>query len=151
MQVQSVNNQYNNPNFGIKYVRPRHFPSDVLDALMQSELVKQIDEKYPKARVKYSEFRSYIFNLDHYYLKFKLDKKIKSEMLNNKSHLGLIDDIKSTGLDDLKNNSNIAKAKAKKIEKQKANVIYNAAIESNKTSSKEKRQGIIGWLRKLFN
>ena len=151
MQVQSVNNQYNNPNFGIKYVRPRHFPSDVLDALMKSELVKQIDEKYPKARVRYSEYHDHIFNFDHYYLKFKFDKKIKSKMLNTESHLGLIDDIKSTSLEYLENNSNIAEAKAKKIKKQKANVIYNAAIESNKASEKEKGKRIFGWLRKLFN
>lgn len=53
MQVNRVNNQQ--PTFGMKYVSPRKWNPEILKTLMDSNLVKEIDAKYPKAKAIYEK------------------------------------------------------------------------------------------------
>ncbi len=41
----------NSPSFGIRYRSPKKWNIDLLETVMNSDLVKQIDSKYPKAIV----------------------------------------------------------------------------------------------------
>ena len=50
MQVRIVDNQ---PAFGIKYVNKNSWNPNVLEAFEKSNLLKEIDTKYPKAEVSY--------------------------------------------------------------------------------------------------
>ena len=55
MLVQSVNSKNNgNANFGINIVNKPSWNKGVLKALEESKLVKEIDKKYPNAKIKYS-------------------------------------------------------------------------------------------------
>lgn len=53
MQVNRIqSNNYNNqPSFGMKYINPREWHGEVLDSLRNSSLAKEIDAKYPNAKV----------------------------------------------------------------------------------------------------
>ena len=50
MQIQDINGS---TSFGIKYIRPKKWNPDVLETLMNSNLVKEIDSKYPFAKVRF--------------------------------------------------------------------------------------------------
>ena len=55
MRIQSMECKNNNPNFGINYANKSLWNQGVLKAFEKSNLVKEIDCKYPEARVHYSK------------------------------------------------------------------------------------------------
>lgn len=53
MNISRVSSSENNPNFGIRYNKPSKWHPEVLQALRESNVVKEIDKKYPKAVANY--------------------------------------------------------------------------------------------------
>lgn len=53
MHIQSIG-QKNNTNFGINIINKPSWNQGVLKALEKSEVIKDIDKKYPNAKVRYS-------------------------------------------------------------------------------------------------
>ena len=152
MQVKSIDSQYNSPNFGIEYIKPRSWNPDVLDTLMKSNLVKQIDSKYPSASVAFEYFSGKIIN-NNYILKFYLNNIIKAEIYET-SYNKLIDEIRTTSLKDLEKNFIDNIEREKKYEQRVEN-IYRAAEESNKrlikeTPEKKTQKNIFVWFINLF-
>ena len=134
MQIKSIDSQYNSPNFGIKYIKPRSWDPDVLDTLMKSNLVKQIDSKYPSASVEFEFFSGKIIPYN-YILKFYLNNIIEAK-IHETSYKKLIDEIRTTRLKDIEKNF-IDNMKRKKTYEQRVENIYRAAEESNKRLIKE--------------
>lgn len=61
MRVQNVNNQ---PNFGIKYVNPKAWNPNVLKTFEKSNLLKEINSKYPNAEARYFHMKDMDMMLD---------------------------------------------------------------------------------------
>ena len=129
MQVKSIDSQYSSPNFGIKYIKPRSWNPSILDALMKSDLVKQIDRKYPNASVTYDYFFGHITKRGFYTLDFNLNNIIKPQILETK-FFKLIDEIRTINLKDLEKNF-IDKVERRKTREQQVENIYKAAEEAN--------------------
>ena len=55
MQIQPINQNNNKPNFGINILNKPKWNQGVLKALEKSDLVKEIDAKYPEATAHYSK------------------------------------------------------------------------------------------------
>ena len=127
MNVQKIDNT---PNFGIKYVKPRKWNSNVLDTLMKSNLVKQIDNKYPNAQVKYLSGYSGMYpNTRHSFsnLYFILNGKQSCLSIGARYDAELTERIQSASLD------NIEKQISNQVSRQKeAEKIYQAAEELNR-------------------
>ena len=51
MNISKISSGDYNPNFGIKYVRPKEWHPEILRAVMDTQLVRQIDAKYPAAEI----------------------------------------------------------------------------------------------------
>lgn len=51
MHISKISSGNNSPNFGIKYVRPKDWHPEILQAVMDSQLLRQVDAKYPKAEI----------------------------------------------------------------------------------------------------
>ena len=78
MQIQHSNNQ---PNFGIRIKNPKKFSNELLEAVVNSPMTKQIDKEYPKASLEYW-FNYYHFNSSkpHHVLTLNLNApKIKGD------------------------------------------------------------------------
>lgn len=142
MQIQNTQNSI---NFGIKYIRPKKWSPEVLDTLMNSNLVKEIDSKYPYAKVRYrgpskrlrDETLFMCGQAKEGYLYFVLDKKIKPiyDSLGDK----MTDCIKKLTLDKLEGRilSDLEK-------EQRKEDIFKAAKESNRRTS------VIEHIKSLF-
>ena len=66
MQINNIQNYDNNPSFGIKIKNPKSMPGYIKSYLDTFPLINAIDEKYPKATVKYiasGNFEALEFNL----------------------------------------------------------------------------------------
>ncbi len=138
MKVQAINNNDSNPNFGIKYVRPKWWRADVLDAFKSSELVKEIDNMYPKAKVKYVAGGTPLGT--YFGVIIRCAKGIKYD-IGDKFPAPLVSKIKSAtlkGLDEEK----IALAKAEKE--------FADFRKEYKSEQRKNRTGLFGWLGKLF-
>lgn len=75
MEVNRISNQQ--PTFGMKYVKPRTWEPSILETLMDSKLVKEIDVKYPKAEAMYENtyhLDRRLETLDYFGLRIKLAK-----------------------------------------------------------------------------
>lgn len=132
MQVKSIDSKYSSPNFGIKYINPRSWNPSILDALMKSDLVKQIDRKYPNASVTYDCF------FGDYTLDFNLNNIIKPQILETK-FFKLIDEIRTTSLKDLEKNF-IDEVERRNTREQQVENIYKAAEEANAGLIEEKHE-----------
>ena len=134
MQVKSIDSRYNSPSFGIKYIKSRSWNPNVLDTLIKSNLVKQIDSKYPSASVAFEFFSGNIIH-NNYILKFNLNNIIKPEIYET-SYNKLIDKIRTTSLKDIEKEF-IGNIERKKTNEQLVENIYRTAEESNKRLIKE--------------
>lgn len=137
MQVKSIDSQYSSPNFGIKYINPRSWNPSILDALMKSDIVKQIDRKYPNASVTYDCFLGH-HSKCFYTLDFNLNNTIKPQIQATK-FFKLIDEIKTTSLKDLEKNF-IDEVERRNTREQQVENIYKAAEEANAGLIKEKHK-----------
>ena len=54
MQINKIQ-QNNQPNFGIKFINKNAWNKDVLNAFENSKVFKEINEKYPEAKVYYTK------------------------------------------------------------------------------------------------
>ena len=136
MQVKSIDSQYSSPNFGIKYINPRSWNPSILDALMKSDIVKQIDRKYPNASVTYNCFGYH--SKCFYTLDFNLNNIKKPQFLATK-FFKLIDEIRTTSIIDLEKNFIDEVERRNTIEQQVEN-IYKAAEEANAGLIEEKHE-----------
>ena len=57
MQINKIQNT-NQTHFGIKYINKRAWNKDVLKAFEESKLLKDINEKYPDAEIRYKKMSS---------------------------------------------------------------------------------------------
>ncbi len=124
MNINTTSVSQNSPSFGIKYVEPRKWNPDILDTLMKSKLVKQVDCKYPNAEVNYEHFFGHN-------LLFTLTKDMEPLTLSSLFGLdAMIKEINSTSLEkmllDHNKYLNEQAAKSQRIEN-----IYKKAEEIN--------------------
>ena len=126
MQIQNINNS---PNFVIKYIKPRKWNPDVLDTLIKSDLVKQIDNKYPNAKVTYLSGYSGMYpNTKRPFsnLYFSLDTSCSKLDIGAKYDDELVKIIKSATLEDLEKEISDRLARRQRMES-----IYNEARKCN--------------------
>ena len=88
MQIQHSNNQQ---NFGIRIKNPKKFSNELLEAVVNSPMTKQIDEEYPKASLEYW-FNSHHYNTSKPYHVLTLNlhaPKIKGDSIGcyNKTYI----------------------------------------------------------------
>ena len=141
MQIQGTNNS---TNFGIKYIKPRNWRPEVLDALMHSNLTKEIDSKYPHAKVRYikpsrrmkDETLFMCGQSQEGYLKFTLNGRIKQ--IVDSGTWKMVDYIKDMRLNNLEPE---ALQKKQEIEN-----IYRAAEASNRSG----RLDFVEHIKSLF-
>lgn len=107
--MNTINTQYNNTNFGMRYKNPEKWGRKTLQTFMDSQLKKDIDAKYPNAIASYkvkTKRESTLFERKEYChkLTFKLqldeDKnwQYTGSTLNTKD---LLDDVFSKKIDQL--------------------------------------------------
>lgn len=53
MNINSISMSDKNPSFGIRYSKPQKWHPEVLKTMMDSQIVREIDKKYPKAIANY--------------------------------------------------------------------------------------------------
>ena len=99
MQVKSIDSRYNCPNFGIKYIEPKSWDPEILKTLKESNLVKQIDSKYPDATVIYDTWEG--FFTDRHVLFFRLEERIRPMFTLNFGDEGRINKLKNMNLEEL--------------------------------------------------
>lgn len=51
MNISKISSGNYNPNFGIKYMRPKEWHPEILKTVMDTQLVRQVDVKYPQAQI----------------------------------------------------------------------------------------------------
>lgn len=113
MQVQPVNSQ---PNFGIKCVNKKAWNPKVLEAFEKSNLVKEINIKYPKAEAHYNKINDAdfsIINTDDEYttildIILQRDKKYRWNLTSHAESVPdkhLIEKLKTITLKEVEDNS----------------------------------------------
>ena len=80
MQIQQSNNQ---PNFGIRIKNPKKFSNELLDAVINSPMTKEIDKKYPNSSLEYWYNSGLYCSKPHHVLTLRLNaKKIKGDLID---------------------------------------------------------------------
>lgn len=142
------NIQNNSPNFGIRYKAPKKWNIDLLETVMKSDLVQQIDSKYPKAIVsqKFSRKGDAVTASVHFKLKKGMEHSIVSSPSKYSKYCSypetykdVAKKVRRTSLEDME--KSIMDKDAKK-EHEKS--IIKAAQEANRTPFMKK-------IRKLFH
>ncbi len=107
--MNTINTQYNNTNFGMRYKNPEKWGRKTLQTFMDSQLKKDIDAKYPNAIVSYkvkTKRESALFERKEYCHRLTFDLQLEKgkiwqhteSTLNTKD---LLDDVFSKKIDQL--------------------------------------------------
>lgn len=107
--MNTINTQYNNTNFGMRYKNPEKWGRKTLQTFMDSQLKKDIDAKYPNAIASYkvkTKRESALFERKEYCHRLTFDLQLEKgkiwqhteSTLNTKD---LLDDVFSKKIDQL--------------------------------------------------